>query len=144
MRMNPLGKRARWAVSAAMALLLVAHSAFAGAPLKGVGVSLGKSPGGGCAARTTGPDGKANFGVWPEGNYTLEFAPAPSPAATGQATNRSLPMPTVMKVHVVISGATGGKMERDVNAGAATERTAPISFSLDGKQPLVVVVSAAN
>lgn len=122
-----------------------AHAAFAGAPLKGIDVKLGKNPGGGCAARTTDAGGKADFGVWPKGNYTLEFAPEAAPTApAGQPTSRTIPMPALMKVHVVISGAPGGKLERDVSAGEVAGRTAPLEFSLDGKQSLVVQVSAGN
>jgi hypothetical protein len=107
-------------------------------------VKLGKNPGGGCAARTTDAGGKADFGVWPKGNYTLEFAPA---ASNGQATNRSqapAALQPSLKLHVVITGAAAGKMERDVDTGASTERAAPLQFSLDGSQRLVVVVSAAE
>lgn len=129
----------------AAALLLGAQLALAGAPLKGIDVKLGKNPGGGCANRTTGADGKADFGVWPKGNYTLEFAPAAAAAApASQATGRTIPMPALMKVHAVISGATTGRMERDFPTGQASGRVAPLEFTLDGKQSLVVVVSAGD
>jgi len=137
------GSRTRL-VAAAAACLFLAQTVFAGVPLKGVDVKLGKNPGGGCAARTTDAGGKADFGVWPKGNYTLEFAPAVS---NGMATDRA-PAPgapqAAWKLHVVISGAAGGKIERDVGGGASTERAAPIQFSLDGSQRLIVVVSAAD
>ncbi len=136
------GSRTRF-VAIAAACLFLAQTVFAGAPLKGIDVKLGKNPGGGCAARTTDASGTADFGVWPKGNYTLEFAPAANGPA-GQANDRSLVMPALMRARVVISGATGGKIERDVEAGGASERAAPIQFSLDGKQRLVVVVTAAN
>jgi hypothetical protein len=136
------GSRARF-VAIAAACLFLAHSVFAGAPLKGIDVKLGKNPGGGCAARATDASGTADFGVWPKGNYTLEFSPATNGPA-GQANDRSLVMPALMRARVVISGATGGKIERDVESGGSTERAAPIQFSLDGKQRLVVVVTAAN
>jgi hypothetical protein len=45
---------------------------------------------------------------------------------------------------VVITGATGGKVERDFDAGQSTERAAPLQFSLDGKQSLVVLITAAD
>jgi hypothetical protein len=131
-------------VAVAATCLFLAQTVFAGAPLKGIDVKLGKNPGGGCAARTTDEGGTADFGVWPKGNYTLEFAPAVANGAEGQAKDRSLVMPALMRAHVVISGATGGKIEREVEAGASTERAAPIQFSLDGSQRLVVVVSAAD
>jgi hypothetical protein len=101
------------------------HSAFAGAPLKGVDVKLGKNPGGGCAARVTDADGNADFGVWPKGDYTLSFSPAPG---------RSV-------VHVVVAGAAAGALERDIDAGASA-RAAPIAFSLNGTTPLKVSVTS--
>jgi hypothetical protein len=137
------GSRARF-VAVAAACLFLAQTVFAGAPLKGIDVKLGKNPGGGCAARTTDAGGKADFGVWPKGNYTLEFSSAAGNGPAGQAKDRSLVMPALMRARVVISGATGGKIERDVDTGASTERAAPIQFSLDGTQRLVVVVSAAD
>ena len=137
------GTRTRF-ITVAAACLFLAQNVFAGAPLKGVDVKLGKNPGGGCAARTTDAGGTADFGVWPKGNYTLEFAAPTAKGPAGQANDRSLIMPALMRARVVISGATGGKIERDVNTGASTERAAPIQFSLDGKQRLVVVVSAAD
>jgi hypothetical protein len=135
-------------VAAAATFILLVQFAFAGAPLKGIDVKLGKNPGGGCAARTTDSGGKADFGVWPKGNYTLEFAPADSSLAAAPATGRMQAPATkpgtqpALKLHVVITGATGGKLERDIDAGQSTERAAPLQFSLDGKQLLVVVVTA--
>jgi len=137
-------------VAAAATFILLAQFAFAGAPLKGIDVKLGKNPGGGCAARTTDTGGKADFGVWPKGNYTLEFAPADSSPAAAPATGRIQAPATKpgaqpsSKLHVVITGATGGKLERDFDAGQSTERAAPLQFSLDGKQSLVVLVTAAD
>jgi hypothetical protein len=137
-------------VVAAAILILLAQFAFAGAPLKGIDVKLGKNPGGGCAARTTDAGGNADFGVWPKGNYTLEFAPADSLSAAAPATGRTQAPATrpgaqpPLKLHVVITGATGGKMERDFDASQSAERAAPLLFSLDGKQLLVVRVTAAD
>src|SRR3984957_20470051 len=109
-------------VAAAATFILLAQFAFAGAPLKGIDVKLGKNPGGGCAARTTDTGGNADFGVWPKGNYTLEFALADSSTAAAPATSRTqapaskLVAPSPTKLHVVITGATGGKLERDFDA----------------------------
>jgi hypothetical protein len=55
----------------AMLVSLIATAAWAGAPLKGVDVKLGKNPGGGAAARTTNAEGKADFGVLPAGSYYI-------------------------------------------------------------------------
>jgi hypothetical protein len=136
------GNRRRFVAAAAVCLFL-AQTVFAGVPIKGVDVKLGKNPGGGCAARTTDAGGKADFGVWPKGNYTLEFTPAASSGGAPVSTAKTAQQAT-LKLHVVISGAAGGKMERDVEAGASTERAASIQFSLDGSQQLIVVVSAAD
>jgi hypothetical protein len=137
-------------VAAAATFIFLAQFAFAGAPLKGIDVKLGKNPGGGCAARTTDAGGKADFGVWPKGSYMLEFAPADSQSAATPATSRTevpagkLVAPSPTKLHVVITGATGGKLERDFDTGQSAERAAPLQFSLDGKQSLVVLVTSAD
>lgn len=123
--------------------VLSVQIAMAGSPLKGIDVKLGKNPGGGCSARTTDGAGKAGFGVWPKGNYTLSFAPQ---SASGQAAERTQGAKPVAaaKLHVVIQGAVGGKFERDIDAGANSARVAPLQFSLDGKEELTVVVTAAQ
>jgi hypothetical protein len=133
---------------AALCVLSV-QIALAGAPLKGIDVKLGKNPGGGCAARTTDDAGKANFGVWPKGNYTLSFAPAVAPKSSGHATERTqnamTAAPVSTKMHIVIQGATGGKIEREMDAsGNAAARVVPVQFSLGGSEELVVVVTAAQ
>jgi hypothetical protein len=129
--------------------VLSVQIALAGAPLKGIDVKLGKNPGGGCAARTTDNAGKANFGVWPKGNYTLSFAPATAPKSSGHATEREqnakTAAPVASKLHVVIQGATGGKIEREIDASAdSAARVAPVQFSLSGSEELVVLVTAAQ
>jgi hypothetical protein len=130
--------------------VLCAQSALAGAPLKGIDVKLGKNPGGGCAARTTNGDGEANFGLWPKGNYTLSFAPTVSPNGGTDSANRQnkqfkqLNARASSGMHIVIQGAAGGKIERDIDAGADSERVAPILFSLSGTEKLIVLVTAAR
>jgi len=129
--------------------VLCIQNAVAGAPLKGIDVKLGKNPGGGCAARTTDGAGKANFGVWPKGNYTLSLATAAISEPASQTTSRIqgvVPQSSTLaspKMHLTIIGATTGKIERDVAPSAASARALPIEFSLDGKEELVVVVTAA-
>ena len=113
---------------------------------------MGKNPGGGCAARTTGSDGTADFGVWPKGNYTLSFfmPQMPTEVSSGKATGRMEAPPTgsraepPVKLHVVITGTTAGKLERDHDSALPTGRAVPLEFSLDGTQRLVVVVTAAD
>ncbi len=121
--------------------LLVSQVAVAGSPLKGIDVKLGKNPGGGCANRTTDASGSASFGVWPAGNYTLEFTPAAPATPVASASRQSgLVMPAIMKFHIKIATGTGAPIERDINT-ATQARQAPIAFALDGKSPLVVTVT---
>jgi hypothetical protein len=127
--------------ASAITCLFFASNARAGAPLKGIDVTLGKDPGGDCLARTTDAGGKADFGIWPKGNYTLDFGPASSKTAPGQIASRKA---SPGKLQVYISGTSTGKLERDLNAGQSSGRTVPVSFSLDGKQRLVVVVNGAD
>jgi hypothetical protein len=128
--------------------ILCAQSALAGAPLKGIDVKLGKNPGGGCAARTTDDAGKAAFGIWPKGNYTLSFTPTVSLNAGAESASRQNDQFKQMNtrastnMHVVIQGATGGKIERTIDSSGSA-RVAPIEFSLSGTEELVVVVTAA-
>ena len=117
--------------------LLCSGVCFAGSPLKGIDVKLGKNPGGGWAARTTDAGGKADFGVWPRGNYTLTFAPAALPAGRNAG-------PTPSKLHLVIVGAASGKIERDLDVSGEAARATPIAFSLGGGESLTVVVTAQD
>ena len=132
--------------AAAIAVLCLTQMAFAGAPLKGIDVKLGKNPGGGCAARTTTADGKADFGVWPKGSYTLSFTPQTAKESSSGMANGRMQAPAVKpvssKLHIVITGASTGKVERDIVASQSSERAAPLQFSLDGTQSLVVLVTA--
>lgn len=143
-------KANRGLIVAAAFCVLCVQSALAGAPLKGIDVKLGKNPGGGCAARTTNDAGQAGFGLWPKGNYTLSFAPGASSKAGAQTANRAQNAapkhvtPVSLSMHIVIQGATGGRIERDIDAGANSARAAPVQFSLSGSEELVVVVTAAQ
>ena len=128
-------------------LVLCAHLALAGAPLKGIDVKLGKNPGGGCAARTTDGAGKADFGVWPKGNYTISVSPSTAPttqnSARGSSQTPKSATPTPTKFHLAITGASSGKIERDIES-AVSARVAPVEFSLGGKEELIVVVTVAE
>jgi hypothetical protein len=106
--------------------------AFAGAPLKGIDVKLGKNPGGGCAARVSGDGGEADFGVWPKGNYTVTFS-----TATLTASGRGV---KPEKLHVEIQGSVQGTITH-VLPTAMAESLVPIEIVSDGKTPLVVKVS---
>ena len=119
-------------VAASLVFLLAVQSAFAGAPLKGIDVKLGKNPGGGCAARTSDAGGNVNFGVWPKGSYTVTLSGANLPA------NERGSRPSNFKVE--ISGVVEGRVSHVLPAANA-EDLAPIDFVSDGKTPLVVKVS---
>lgn len=123
-------------------VLFTVHSAFAGAPLKGIDVKLGKSPGGGCANRTTDANGKADFGVWPKGSYTIEYKdPEDMTTRYRPGNNKTAKIAASPMHYLVIEGAVGGKIERDFESGEAAQRNAPVTFTSDGKTPLVVTIS---
>ena len=107
---------------------LAAQGAFAGAPLKGVDVKLGKNPGGGCAAKVSDGGGEANFGVWPKGSYTVSFDVANAPGASPK------------NLHIEIAGAAEGTITHVV-ATSTADRLEPIVFTSNGKTPLIVKVS---
>ena len=123
-------------VSAIWALAVVCvfgvQQAFAGAPLKGIDVKLGKNPGGNCAARVSGDNGEANFGVWPKGSYTVAFSNAKvSPNTRGARPE---------KLHVEIRGAARGAITHVLPAATA-DSVAPIEIVSDGKTPIIVKVN---
>lgn len=137
----------------------LAAVAYAGAPLKGVDVKLGKNPGGSPAARTTDASGKVNFGVLPRGSYYIQIVtPPPAPPAPGARVEP--PMQTAL---VTIDGiaATPYKVEwsflmqrpspvqppdssmRMTTAGPPPDR---IVFESDGAHPVscTIVKSKSN
>jgi hypothetical protein len=116
------------ALAAGLVFAVSAQSVFAGAPLKGIDVKLGKNPGGGCAARNSDEGGNVNFGVWPKGKYTVTLSAANAHSSTPG------------KLHVEISGAVEGRITHVLSAASA-DKLAPIEFTSDGKTALVVKVS---
>jgi hypothetical protein len=149
--------RYRTSIAAVAFALLSCQLALAGSPLKGIDVKLGKNPGGGCSARTTDANGNADFGVWPKGEYTLDFSAAAASAPKaykdpedmttryrpGNNKTAAIAAPVAAsRLHIVILGSSSGRIERDLDVGAQAARVAPVSFSLSGKEELHVTVTA--
>ena len=107
--------------------IIVAQPAFAGSPLKGIDVKLGKNPGGGAAARVTNAGGDADLGVWPRGSYTVTLGEV---AAGTQIT---------------ISGANGSVLKRQIpSATDGNARAQELTFTSDGKSPIVHLETGGN
>lgn len=115
-----------------VACVLAVQSAFAGSPLKGIDVKLGRNPGGGCSARTSDANGNVNFGVWPKGNYTVALN------ASNMPVNARVAKPA--KLHIEIHGAVQGTITHVLPAADA-DGQAPIELVSDGKTPIIVSVN---
>jgi hypothetical protein len=125
-------------VMLAMLVSLVAMTAWAGAPLKGVDVKLGRNPGGGAAARTTNGDGKADFGVLVAGSYYVIVD-----GAKGVRDSDA---------QIEIRGAKEGTLKKRWNfaqkkafgddANARDAGADKIVFTSDGKHPIEVAATA--
>ena len=127
-------------------IVLLAAAAHAGAPLKGVDVKLGKSPGGGASARTTNADGKLDLGVLPAGAYYLIIS-----APKGTDVTRD------PEAQIEIKGATGGTMKKRwdyarkkafdaAQTDSSARAAAPVGeekiiFTSDGIHPVVIAAS---
>jgi hypothetical protein len=115
------------ALTLAVAALIVS-AAYAGAPLKGVDVKLGKGSGGGAAARTTADTrttddkGKADFGKVEKGSYSITLTPRDAKA--GESFT------------VTVTGAAGGTITREWSGRAAEK----ITFNSDGEHPVAVTI----
>lgn len=129
-----------------LAIALLSAAAQAGAPLKGVDVKLGKSPGGGASARTTNADGKLDLGVLPAGSYYLIIS-APKGTDIGRDP----------EAQIEIKGATGGTIKKRWDyakkkafdaapADSSARAAAPIGeekiiFTSDGVHPVEIAAS---
>jgi hypothetical protein len=122
--LNPMNARRTFTI-AIIAVFCVSLSAYAGAPLKGVDVKLGKNPGGQAAKRTTSDgSGKADLGVVPAGSYLVSFE------MRGESSDAD----------VEITGAVGGAVRKrwSFKENKAFERDAP-STARSGGQPHIVI-----
>jgi len=120
-------------------LMLVSAAAYAGAPLKGIDVKLGKNPGGSPAARTTNADGKIDLGILPAGSY---FVVIETPKEVKEAD-----------AQIEIKGAAGATIKKRWNfaqkkafdaAANATARAAgedKIIFTSDGSHPIEIAAT---
>jgi hypothetical protein len=139
----PTGKSPSIFVFVLTAIVSLASAAYAGAPLKGVDVKLGKNPGGSPAARTTNADGKIDLGVLSAGSYYL-IVDAPKSADVNKEPD----------AQIEIHGANGGTIKKrwsyaqkkafDVTADA-TARTGgeeKILFTSDGGHPVEIAATA--
>jgi hypothetical protein len=124
-------KRVWMNVVGGLVCFVAVQYAFAGAPLKGVDVKLGKNPGGTVAARVSGVAGDVNFGVLPKGMYTVTISAAKVTANTRMAKPERL--------HVEIRGASQGVMTHVL--ATASSDAVPIEIVSDGKTPLMVIVN---
>src|SRR3954469_11787111 len=116
---------------------LVAVSAWAGAPLKGVDVKLGKNPGGSPAARTTNAEGKIDLGVLPAGSYYIVID-----------TPKGVHDP---EADIEIRGATGGTVKKrwnfaqkkafSVDSTARNAGADKIIVTSDGTHPIEIAAT---
>lgn len=111
-------------------LLATITGSFAGAPLKGVDVKLGKNPGGMIAKRTTDASGGFDFGVLPKGDYRIIVSLPPSKAG----------------VELIVEGAVGGKLDVKLasfnakNSGHANE----LNVASDGLHSISGITESAS
>ena len=123
----------------AMVVSFVAMTAWAGAPLKGVDVKLGKNPGGSPAARTTNAEGKIDFGVLPAGSYYLVVGAKNVHEQYVEIEIRGPKDGTVKKRWNVAQKKAFGLDPVVREAGAST-----IVFTSDGKHPIEIAATTVR
>jgi hypothetical protein len=124
-----------------IAFLAAAVTAYAGAPLKGVDVKLGKNPGGGMAARATNAEGKADFGVLPAGEYAVTIS---VPKAGTQPPEAQIEVRGPSSGTITKRCDFAQKKAFDANT-AATAKAAgesKIVFKSDGVHPITIAATA--
>lgn len=93
-----------------------------GAPLRGIDIKLGKSPGGNAAGRAiTDSAGNFTFGVVPAGSYTITL---------------SISEPIDVAVRGAATGAINRSFNQAADASARVSSAATIDLQSDGKTPL--------
>lgn len=134
--------------------LLFVLPAFAGAPLKGIDVKLGKNPGGTPAARSatqTAEDGTLDFGVLERGSYTITLGNG-KPAVmtetalieiTGASKNATYEWERKSGSVVFLEKKQDGTLRK---ASAPEKKANTITFDADGTHPvkLTIVKSKSN
>jgi len=106
-------------------IVLTTSPLFAGAPLKGVDVKLGRPPGGTVAARTTGGDGSFDFGILPKGIY---FITLDGSAGTAVIVLKGVPGGALRKSLAIAKGVRQRGSRRALLHDWNSPRTATILF----------------
>jgi hypothetical protein len=117
-----------------LTVVLLGSAALAGAPLKGIDVKLGKSPGGTIAARVTDENGMVDFGVLaplPVGQtYTLRVGDSGRGQTLTVSLKSGTPAPIVKEI--------------DRTSAVARAQSPDLTFVSDGKKPLIVAIAAGR
>ena len=118
-------------------IAFVALSTYAGAPLKGVDVKLGKNPGGMAASRMTNSTGKAHFGILPKGSYYLIFS-LPKQISETNARQPARPLHAL----ITVEGPVGGPIQKRIDSDSNSGRVESLNIELSGKTELKLTVLA--